>query len=85
VPTAATTDRVRDPAKGKWLEEVPSTEKEKEKEKKKKKRASGEAYEFWEIETSRDAPDSPAEEEPERPKSAGCDGQHPGKTGPRPF
>jgi hypothetical protein len=38
-PTAATTDRVRDLAKGKWLEEVPSTEKEKEKEKKKKKRA----------------------------------------------
>jgi hypothetical protein len=67
-PAAATTDRVCDPAKGKWLEEVPSTEKEKEKEKKKKKRASGEAFEFWEIGTSRAAPDSPAEEEPVRPK-----------------
>jgi hypothetical protein len=69
-PTAATTDRVRDPAKGKWLEEVPSTEKEKEKEKKKKKKkksALREAVEFWEIGTSRDAPDSPAEEEPVRP------------------
>jgi hypothetical protein len=61
-------DRVRDLAKGKWPEEVPPTEKEQEKEKKKKKRASEEAVEFWEIGTSRDAPDSPAEEEPVRPK-----------------
>jgi hypothetical protein len=67
-PAAATTDRVRDPAKGKWVEEVPSTEKEEEKEKKKKKRAPGEEYEYWEIGTSRDAPPSPTEEEPERPK-----------------
>jgi hypothetical protein len=71
--TAATTDRVRDPAKGKWLEEVPPTEeqekeREKEKEKRKRKRAPGEEYEYWEIGTSRDAPPSPAEEEPERPK-----------------
>jgi hypothetical protein len=69
-PAAATTVRVHDPAKGKWLEEVPSTEKEKEKEKekRKRKRAPGEEYEFWEIGTSRDAPPSPTEEEPERPK-----------------
>jgi hypothetical protein len=70
--TAATTDRVHDPAKGKWLEEVLPTEeekeKEKEKEKKKRKRVPGEEYEYWEIGTSRDAPPSPAEEEPERPK-----------------
>jgi hypothetical protein len=70
--TVPTTDRVRDTAKGKWLEEVPPTEeekeKEKEKEKKKKKRVSGEAYEYWEIGTSRDAPPSLAAEEPERPK-----------------
>jgi hypothetical protein len=41
VPAAVTTDRVRDPAKGKWLEEVPSTEKEKEREKEKEKRNVG--------------------------------------------
>jgi hypothetical protein len=73
--TAASTDRVRDLAKGKWLEEVPPTEeqekereKEKEKEKRKRKRAPREEYEYWEIGTSRDAPPSPAEGEPERPK-----------------
>jgi hypothetical protein len=44
---AVTTDRVRDPAKGKWLEEVPPTEKEKEKEKKKRKRSSAEEFELW--------------------------------------
>jgi hypothetical protein len=43
-------------------------EKESEKEKKKKKRASAEAFEIWEIGTSRHAPNSPAEEEPARPK-----------------
>jgi hypothetical protein len=63
-PAAANTDRVRDPANGKWLEEVPPTEKEKEKEKKKKKRSSAEEFELWEIETSGPAPGSPAEEEP---------------------
>jgi hypothetical protein len=67
-PAAATTDWVRDPAKGKWLEEVPPTEKEQEKEKKKKKRASAEEFELWEIGTSRPAPGSPAEEEPVRLK-----------------
>jgi hypothetical protein len=55
-PAAASTDRVRDPAKGKWLEEVPSTEKEKEQEKEKEKKKR------------KRAPPSPAEEEPERPK-----------------
>jgi hypothetical protein len=38
-PVAVTTDRVCDPTKGKWPEEVPPTEKEEEKEKKKKKRS----------------------------------------------
>jgi hypothetical protein len=61
-------DRVRDPAKGKWLEEVPPTEKEQEKEKKKKKRASAAEFELWEIGTSGPALGSPAEEEPVRPK-----------------
>jgi hypothetical protein len=63
-PAVVTTDRVRDPAKGKWLEEVPPTEKEQEKEKKKKKRASAEEFELWEVGTSGPAPGSPAEEEP---------------------
>jgi hypothetical protein len=67
-PAVATTDRVRDPAKGKWPEEVQPTEKEQEKEKKKKKRTQEEAFEIWELGTSRQAPASPAEEEPERPK-----------------
>jgi hypothetical protein len=49
-PTAATTDQVRDPAKGKWLEEVPPTEKEQEKEKKKKKKRASD-FEIWEIVT----------------------------------
>jgi hypothetical protein len=66
-PAAATTDRVRDPTEGKWLEEVPPTEKEQEKEKK-KKRASAEEFELWEVGMSRPAPGSPAEEEPVRPK-----------------
>jgi hypothetical protein len=62
-------DRVRDLAKGKWLEEVPSTEKEKEKEKKKKKKKpSAEQFELWEIGPSGAAPDSSPEEEPVRPK-----------------
>jgi hypothetical protein len=52
----------------KWLEEVPPTEKEKEKEKKKRKRSSAEEFELWEIGTSGPTPDSPAEEEPVRPK-----------------
>jgi hypothetical protein len=67
-PAATTTDRVRDPAKGKCLEEVPPTEKEKEKEKKKKKRSSVEEFELWEIGTSGPALDLPAEEEPIRLK-----------------
>jgi hypothetical protein len=47
-PAAATSDRVHDLAKGKWLEEVPPTEKEKEKEKKRKK-LPAEQFELWEI------------------------------------
>jgi hypothetical protein len=66
-PAAATTDQVRDPAKGKGLEEVPPMEKEKEKEKK-KKRPPAEEFELWEIGPSGPALDSLAKEEPGRPK-----------------
>jgi hypothetical protein len=55
-------------AKGKWLEEVPPTEKEQEKEKKKKKRASAEEFELWEVGMSGPTPGAPAEEEPVRLK-----------------
>jgi hypothetical protein len=63
---AAQSDRVRNPAKRKWLEEVPPTKEEQEK-KKKKKPPAGE-FELWEIGPSGAIPDSPPEEEPVRTK-----------------